>query len=116
MHRRVEVWGSRAYSGGVGKFLLVVVVFALLVYGVFWLIERRGRNASKSTRPRPAMPRRAVAPDDDEEFLRELERRRRRAARERKPDAPRPDLRDPDLGTPEQSSDEDRGKGQSSPE
>ena len=120
----MEVLAGRAYSGGVGKFLLVVVVFGLLVYGVFWLIERRGRNASPSARPRPSTPRRAVAPDDDEEFLRELERRRRRASREpkpEKPEKPRPDLRDPDLrrpdlGKPEPSGDDDRGKGQSSPE
>lgn len=111
MYRRVEVGRCRAYSGEVGKFLLVVVVFAVLVYGVFWLIERRGRHASRVVRPRPTTTRRAVAPDDDEEFLRELERRRRRAARERKPETPGPDLTEP-----EQPSDDERGQGQSSPE
>lgn len=74
-----------AYSCGVGKILLVVVVFAALTYGVFWLLERRGRKKGLRGRPsgpRPAAPRRSTAPDDDEDFLRELERRRRRAARE----------------------------------
>jgi hypothetical protein len=67
----------------VGKFLLVIVVFAAIVYSLFWLWERRRR----SKLPQPSTPRatpykRAMGPDDDEDFLRELERRRRRAARE----------------------------------
>ncbi|HET6627155.1 MAG TPA: hypothetical protein VFG63_12275 [Nocardioidaceae bacterium] len=65
-----------------GKILLVVVVFAALVYSLFWLVERRGRvRAARAQGPRPSYPR-ALGPDDDEDFLRELERRRRRAARE----------------------------------
>lgn len=66
-----------------GKFLLVIVVFAAIVYSLFWLIERRGRV--KSPRPSPSRPapyKRALGPDDDEDFLRELERRRRKAARD----------------------------------
>jgi hypothetical protein len=59
----------------VGKFLLVVVVFAALVYGVMWLLERR--RVGMLHAPRRARPtRRAIAPDDDEEFLRDLGRRR----------------------------------------
>lgn len=76
----------RAYSGPVGKFLLVVVLFAAVVYAFFWLLERR-RRRSAPVRPTPR-PKRVVAPDDDGDFLRELERRRRRAAREGKPDKP----------------------------
>jgi len=64
----------------VGKFLLVIIVFAALVYAAFWLIERRRGGAS--TRHRPTSPRRpaprSVAPDDDEDFLRDLNRRNRR--------------------------------------
>jgi hypothetical protein len=59
----------------VGKLLLVVIVFAALVYTVFWLIERR-RAGAPSTRRAPRSPRsRTVAPDDDEDFLRDLNRR-----------------------------------------
>jgi hypothetical protein len=60
----------------VGKFLLVVIVFAAAVYSFFWLIERRRGRVPKATRlPAPPAPR-SVAPDDDEGFLRELGRRR----------------------------------------
>ena len=53
-----------------GKFLLAVALFAALVYGFFWLLERR---RSKAARGRPtARPKRVVAPDDDEDFLREI--------------------------------------------
>jgi hypothetical protein len=70
----------------VGKFLLVIIVFAALVYATFWLIERRragapGRPASTQRRPTP----RSVAPDDDEDFLRDL-RRRYRGRDQDKPD------------------------------
>lgn len=66
-----------------GKFLLVIAVFAVLVYGVFWLLDRRRRKKhlrAHSTPPKPL--KRQLGPDDDEDFLRELEQRRRRAARE----------------------------------
>jgi hypothetical protein len=62
----------------VGKFLLVIVVFAALVYTVFWLIERR-RGGKPPARRTPRSPgSRTVAPDDDEDFLRDLNRRFRR--------------------------------------
>jgi hypothetical protein len=63
----------------VGKFLLVVIVFAAIVYGIFWLIERARAGAAPRRPPgagRPA-PRRPMAPDDDEDFLRDLRRRQR---------------------------------------
>ena len=61
-----------------GKFLLFVLVFAALVYTVFWLLERRraGGSATRRTTNRPAP--RTIGPDDDEEFLRDLNRRNRR--------------------------------------
>jgi hypothetical protein len=92
---------QRAYSGGVGKFLLVVALFAAIVYAAFWLIERR-RGATPAPRPTqfPRPTRRAVAPDDDEEFLRELERRRRRASREQNGKKNPDDNGDPDQGHP----------------
>jgi hypothetical protein len=63
-----------------------VIVFAALVYAVFWLIERRrgGGSAARRTSPGPQPPR-AVGPDDDEEFLRDLNRRFRRKDQD-KPD------------------------------
>ncbi len=72
-----------------GKILLVIAVFALLVYGLFWLLERRRHKKSLRAHGKPpAVPRRTVGPDDDEEFLRQLEQRRRRAAREKKSQKP----------------------------
>jgi len=56
--------------------VLVVVVFAAVVYALVWLIQRRGNGGQK-----PA-PRRPVAPDDDPEFLRHLDRKRRRDPRD----------------------------------
>jgi hypothetical protein len=65
------------------KLLLVVAVFALVTYAMFRLLERRsgsgsaptaggGPSRSRGTAPRP------VAPDDDEDFLRWLDRKRRK--------------------------------------
>jgi len=62
----------------VGKFLLVVIVFAALVYTVFWLIERRRGTAPSTPRTARRPTPRSVAPDDDEDFLRDLNRRNRR--------------------------------------
>jgi hypothetical protein len=64
------------------KFLLVVALIAGLVYALMWTIERRRAAGSSADPdltkrgPRPAT--RAVAPDDDEDFLRWLERKRRK--------------------------------------
>ena len=67
------------------KFLLVVAVFAALVYALMWALERRraggaGGGGSTAKRPRrnAGPPPRQVAPDDDEDFLRWLERKRRK--------------------------------------
>jgi hypothetical protein len=65
----------------VGKLLLVVALFALVVYGVLRLLE--SRRVRRSGPPRSAPPtRRALGPDDDPDFLRDLERRRRREQRD----------------------------------
>lgn len=83
-----------AYSWRVGKILLVVTLIAFAVYGLFWLLERRGRKkARRAAGPRRPAPNRTLGPDDDEEFLRQLEQRRRRAAREEQSKA-RPDDED----------------------
>ena len=56
-----------------GKAILLVALFALVVYGVLRLFEvRRARRRP----PPPTRPvRRSIAPDDDPEFLRNLDRR-----------------------------------------
>lgn len=66
--------------------MLVVILFAGLVYALMWAIERRRAGGSvPGSAPRPAMPRRRAkpqprqaAPDDDEDFLRWLDRKRRK--------------------------------------
>ena len=68
------------------KFLLVVVVLGVAVYLVVRLLQRRGpssfrrgattRSAPKP-KPKPTQPRRPVAPDDDPDFLRDLDRKKR---------------------------------------
>ncbi len=56
------------------RLLLFLALLAAVVYAVFWLIERRSRGGGSGGR---AVPRGPVGPDDDEDFLRELERKRR---------------------------------------
>lgn len=64
-----------------GKLLLVVLVFAAVTYLVTRALQERGPG-ERPTLPRPRGPRRpgppprAVAPDDDEDFLRDLDRKR----------------------------------------
>jgi hypothetical protein len=60
------------------KVLLVVVLFAVATYYLIRVIERRGvaRPVRRRSEPRPQQ-RRPVAPDDDDEFLRDLDRRHR---------------------------------------
>ena len=64
-------------------FLVVLVVAVVVVVLVMRAAAAPGRAGGGSRRPRPPRPRvqpptRPVAPDDDPEFLRELERRARR--------------------------------------
>ena len=65
------------------KFLLVVAVFAALVYALMWALERRRAGGAGGSGARPSIkrrnaapPTRQVAPDDDEDFLRWLDRKR----------------------------------------
>jgi len=57
--------------------MLVVVLFAVATYSLIRVIERRGvaRPVRRRAEPRPEQ--RPLGPDDDEEFLRDLDRRRR---------------------------------------
>jgi hypothetical protein len=53
---------------------VVVVVLVMRAAGD----PRRSSGRARPSRPRPPRPTRPLAPDDDPEFLRELERRARR--------------------------------------
>ncbi len=57
------------------KVLLVVVLFAVATYCLIRVIERRG--VARPVRRRPRTEQRPVAPDDDDDFLRDLDQRRR---------------------------------------
>jgi hypothetical protein len=57
------------------KVLLVVILFAVATYCLIRVIERRGVARPQRRRPRPEQ--RSVAPDDDDDFLRDLDQRRR---------------------------------------
>jgi hypothetical protein len=60
------------------KVLLVVLLFAALTYGLIRVLERRGvaiRPGGRRQAPRPRP--RPVAPDDDPDFLRDLDRKKR---------------------------------------
>lgn len=76
-----------------GKFLLILVLVAAAIYAVLWAWERR-RAA------RGAVQRRVVGPDDDEDFLRWLDRKGRSSGQGRKPgSAPHGDASEkPDAG------------------
>ncbi len=64
------------------KFLVVVLVFAAVTYLVTRALQDRGPGEGPSLpRPkpkpkRPSTPPRPIAPDDDEDFLRDLDRKR----------------------------------------
>jgi len=62
--------------------LLVVALLALVIYASIRLVEKR--RAAGSPRPSRQPPRRRViAPDDDTNFLRDLEQKRRKERRDR---------------------------------
>ena len=74
--------GRSSYSWNVLKFLLVVALFAGVVYALMWTIERRRaagpRDERDTVRPTSRPSTKALAPDDDEDFLRWLDRKRRK--------------------------------------
>lgn len=57
------------------KFLLVVILIAVAVYLVTRAIQRRGLTPPQPMRRQP--PPRVMGPDDDPDFLRDLERKRK---------------------------------------
>lgn len=57
------------------RFVVFIALFAVVVYAGFWLLDRRkGGGGKKAAKPIPRGP---VGPDDDEDFLRDLDRKRR---------------------------------------
>ncbi len=55
------------------KFLLVVALVAVAVYLV---VRAAQRGTLRPSRPAPKPRQRQIAPDDDEDFLRDLDRRK----------------------------------------
>ncbi|MBU2695037.1 MULTISPECIES: hypothetical protein [Pimelobacter] len=75
------------------KLLLVVLVFAAATYLAVRWMQDRGHGGTPTPRgpSKPRPPARPVAPDDDESFLRDLERKRRQERRQQQqqpPDGP----------------------------
>jgi hypothetical protein len=57
------------------KFLLFVILIAIAVYLTVRVIQRRG--VAPAPRRQAPPPRRVVGPDDDPDFLRDLDRKRK---------------------------------------
>jgi hypothetical protein len=58
------------------KFLLVVILLGVAIYFTVRIVQNRG-IAPRSQPPRPVRPPRPMGPDDDPDFLRDLDRKRR---------------------------------------
>jgi hypothetical protein len=58
--------------------LKLLIVVAVLAFAIYWAIRLLQGNDDGPGR-QPAKPTRPIAPDDDPEFLRDLDRRRRRS-------------------------------------
>ncbi|MBF4163877.1 hypothetical protein [Nocardioides acrostichi] len=58
------------------KFLLVVIVIAVVTYLAVRATLDRGATGTTPRAPRPRHKPKLVAPDDDEDFLRDLDRKR----------------------------------------
>ena len=56
------------------KLLIVVLILGAIIYAVIRLVQGPGSGGSGRS---PAKPIRPVAPDDDADFLRDLDRKRR---------------------------------------
>ena len=66
------------------RFVVWILLLAAVVYAVFWLLDRRagsGPRRGPGGNSRPVRPSGPKGPDDDEDFLRDLDFERRRQAR-----------------------------------
>ena len=72
------------------RFLLFLIVLGAAVYLLVRVVQRRGVLARRGrpSAPGPGTVRRPVSPDDDADFLRDIERKRRRRHGEPKADPP----------------------------
>ena len=65
-----------------GKFILVIVLVTVTIYAIVWLIETRGavfrRGSGDDSGSRERRRTGPLGPDDDPEFLRDLNRRPRK--------------------------------------
>jgi len=68
------------YAVRVFKFLLLVIILAAAIYFTVRVIQRRGILPQRGADPRP------FGPDDDPDFLRDLDRKRRRRHKPEDPD------------------------------
>jgi hypothetical protein len=59
------------------KLLLVVILVAVAVYLTTRAIQRRGIMPTPKPRPRRPQQPRVIGPDDDPDFLRDLDRKRK---------------------------------------
>ncbi|MGA8845931.1 MAG: hypothetical protein WB471_04895 [Nocardioides sp.] len=59
------------------KFLFVLILFAVATYLLIRVFQQRGLVPKRPARPKRQAPKRMVAPDDDDDFLRDLDRKRR---------------------------------------
>ncbi len=66
--------------------MLVVIIIAVAVYLVARAVQRRG--VTPAPRPRNVAPPRPKGPDDDPDFLRDLDRRRKHPEHPEDPEAP----------------------------
>ncbi|MFC7496654.1 MULTISPECIES: hypothetical protein [unclassified Nocardioides] len=69
------------------KFLLVVILVAIAVYLTTRAIQRRGVAPLPRPRLRRPEPPRVVGPDDDPDFLRDLDRKRKHPEHPEDPEA-----------------------------
>ena len=67
------------------RFVVFIALFAAIVYAGFWLMARRSKRGGGNAGGRPA-PRGPLGPDDDEDFLRELDRKKRHSKDKQKKD------------------------------